>query len=426
MTIVWGINANNNYPASPLATTQPALAAGTLDQEFTGLELYNNNEIELIFVGKNRTPLLSTVLAIGRGKDGGEFGKIGLTEKIVTNFPDVKYKEEDDKQVAYTVVTGGNSGATTLVVASTTGLFEGVMLRNVTTNENLRVSSITSATNFVVQRAVGTVTAATVSTDDVLVVIGTSVSKGIARVGTYGTVAVDKFNYFQKFVTTVEIDDFDMMTNKVQSLNEADRLMKMRAIDHYTEQEYAAIFGQKKAGTDANGKEYYTMEGVFQSAKRGWTDDISSALTRDTLEETLAQPLLYTKGGNTSKIALCGTKAKSKISQVFEGRLQVSSIESVNLKFNSMEIDTGDYTFINHPMLNAESGLEGHIIVIDPAYMTVCYPSGKNMQGGFNGKTTFAYDQSASNRTHQEGSYYTYMSLIMASINSGGCFKIAA
>lgn len=424
MTIA--INTPNNYPTSPLATTQPALAASTLAAEFAGLELYNNMEIELIHVGKNRTPLLSTVLAMGRGKAGGEYKDLGLTEKISTNFPDFKFKEEDDKQEIFVVVTGGNSAATTLVVASTVGLYEGVILRNVTTNENLRVSSITSATDFVVQRAVGNVTATTISTSDNLLVIGTSVSKGIARVGTSGTVSVDKFNYFQKFLTTVEIDDFDMMTNKVQSLNEADKLMKDKSIEHYIDIEKAALYGQKKAGTDANGKAYYTMEGVLQSAKRGWTDDISSALTRSTVEEVLSYPLRYTNNGATKKIAVCGTKAKSKLSELFEGRLQVSSIENIDLKFQAMELNTGEYTFINHPMLDENSGYDKHIAVIDPAFMKVVYPSGSGMQGGFNGKTRFEYDKSASNHAHQEGSYISFLTIAMANINSGGLFKIVA
>lgn len=424
MTI--SIDAANNYPSAPLSTTQPTPAAGTLAQEFAGLELYNNTEIELIKVGKNRTPLLSTVIAMGRGKNDGEYKNLGLTEKISTNFPDFKFKEEDDQQEIYVVVTGGNSAATTIVVASTVGLYEGLLLRNVTTNENVRVSSVTNATDFVIQRAVGNVAAATISTSDKLLVIGTAVSKGIASVGTVGTVSVDKFNYFQKFLTTVELDDFDMMTNKVQSLNEADKLMKDKAIEHYINIEKAALYGQKKSGTDANGKAYYTMEGVLQNAKRGFTDDISSALTRSSVEEVLSYPLRYTKNGATQKIALCGTKAKAKLSELFEGRLQVSSIENVNLKFNSIEIDTGEYMFINHPMLDENSGYDKHIAVIDPAYMKVVYPSGSGMQGGFNGKTRFEYDKSASNHAHQEGSYITFMTLAMAAVNSWGMVKIVS
>ena len=420
------IDAANNYPTAPLATTQPVPAAGTLAQELASLELYDNSEIELIKVGKNRTPLLSTIIAIGRGKNGGEYKDMGLTEKISSNFPDFKFKEEDDKQELFIVVTGGNSAATTIVVASTVGLYEGLILRNVTTNENVRISSVTNATDFVIQRAVGNVAAATISTSDKLLVIGSAVSKGIASVGTSGTVAVDKFNYFQKHLTTVTLDDFDMMTNKVQSLNEADKLMADKSIEHYLEIEKLALYGQKKSGTDANGKAYYTMEGVLQSCKRGFTDDISSALTRSSVEEVLSYPLRYTKNGSTQKIALCGTKAKAKLSELFEGRLQTSQIENINLKFNSIETNNGEYMFINHPMLDENSGYDKHIAVIDPAFMKVVYPSGNGMQGGFNGKTRFEYDKSASNHAHEEGSWITFMTLAMAAVNSGWMFKISA
>ena len=226
MTIIWGIDASPNYPVSPLATTQTAPAGATLAQEFTSLESYNNMEIELIHVWKWATPLLSTIIGLGRQKNGWNFKDLGLTEELSTNFPDYKYKEEDDLKEIYVVTTWGNSAATTISFASTVGLFEWQILHNVTTNENVRISSVTNTTDIVIQRAVGNVAAATISTSDKMLVIGTAVSKGIARVGTAGVQAVDKFNYFQKHITTIEIDDFDMMTNKVKNMNASDKMMK--------------------------------------------------------------------------------------------------------------------------------------------------------------------------------------------------------
>lgn len=411
---------SGGYPTTPLSTAQAIPAGATLATEIAGLEQYSYDDYEIINIGKNRTPLLSTVIAIGRGKAGGEYKNIGLTEEITNNFPAFKFKEEDDMQSVYISTSTVNSSATTVTVASTLGLYEGKVLRNVTTNENIRVASITNSTDFVVRRETGSVAAAQITSGDKLIIIGTAMSKGIAAAGTSGVATVEKENYFQKFITTVELDDFDMMSAKYKTVNQTDKLMTDKSIEHYIEMERTAIYGQKKSFTDANGRQCYTAEGIMTSATRGYADDISSALTRSTLEEVLSAPLNYTKNGATKKIALCGTKAKSKISELFEGRLQVSSIEHIDLKFNSMEIDKGEYQFINHPMMDADNGLDKHMIVIDPAFMKIVYPSGNGLQkGGFNGKTNFEMNKAATTPTHEEGSFYTYMTLAMACPNSG-------
>jgi hypothetical protein len=99
------LNAND-YATAPLSTTVPAAASSTLEQEVTSLELYNNTEIELIHISRGATPLLSTLIGIGRQLNGGNFKDLGITEKLGTNFPDYKWKEKDEHQENYVVVTG--------------------------------------------------------------------------------------------------------------------------------------------------------------------------------------------------------------------------------------------------------------------------------------------------------------------------------
>ncbi len=425
MTVSSG--ATGEYPASPLSTAVPAPASTTQALQYASFEVYNNSEIELISTARGATPFLSTVIGIGRQKNGGNFKDLGLTEGVSTNFPEFKWKEEGEQQEVYVADSTIASGVTSLVLVGSAGLIEGNILRNVTTNEQVRVSSVTNSTTVVIQRAVGTKTAEQSTSGDKYVVLATAVSAGIATVGTIWVAATDKSNYFQKFLTTVSSTDFDNLSFKVKDKNSMNIFMKDRAIVHYRELEKQALFGQKKSGTDANGIAYYTMEGVIEMAKRGWTHDISSALTRGTLEDTLSYPLRYTKNGSSLKIALCGTKVKAKLSELFEGRLQVQQISEVDLSFESIEFGNGKYIFVNHPMLDENSGYDKCMVIVDPAFLKVMYPSGSDLQGvGFNWKTRFVYNKSVETFAYSEWSYVTYMSLMNANANAGWVIKIVA
>ncbi len=422
------MTVTNGYPAAPLSTSVTAPSSTTQDAQYQSFEVYDNDEIELVSTARGATKFLSTIIGIGRQKAGGEFAnKLGLTEMISKNFPEFRWKEEGEQQEIFVVSATAASGAGSVDIATSVGLIEGNILRCVRTNEQIRVSSVTDADTVAIQRAVGTVAAAQMVPGDKLQVISTSVSKGIATVGTIGVAATDQFNYFQKFLTTVSSDDFDELSNKIRDKSNMDIFMKDRAIVHYRELEKQALFGQKKSGTDTNGKPYYTMEGVIQMASRGWTHDISNSLTRTTLEDTLSFPLRYTKNGSSLKIAFLGTKVKPVLSSVFEGRLQVGQIKDIDLQFEQIEFGNGTYMFFNHPMLDEDSGYDKHMIVVDPAFLKVVYPSGTGLDGvGMNGKTRFVYNKSVETFAYQEGSYVTYMTLMNANANASGLFKIVA
>jgi len=415
------------YPAAPLSTAVAAPTSTTEAAQYASFEVYNNAEIQVVQTARGATPFLSTLIGIGRQKNGGNFKDLGLTEMVSTNFPEFKWKEEGEMQEVFVANSTINSSATSLVLLTTTGLIEGNILRNVTTNEQVRVSSITNGTTAVIQRAVGTKTAEASTSGDKYVVLATAVSKGIASVGTIGVAATDKSNYFQKFLTTVSSDDFNNLSYKVGDKNSLNIFMKDRAIVHARELEKQALFGQKKSGTDANGKAYYTMEGVVEMCKRGWTDDISNALTIKTLETALERPLRYTKNGSSLKIALCGTKVKGVLRELFRNDLQVGQIAEIDLTFDTVTLGTGKYVFVSHPMMDEDSGYSGTIAVVDPAFIKVVYPSGNDLSGaGFNGKTRFIYNKSLETFAYQEGSYVTYMSLMNANSNAGGLFRVVA
>jgi len=62
-------------------------------------------------------------------------------------------------------------------------------------------------------------------------------------------------------ITTVSTDDFDRLTGKVipKGMTYEEFLMADKLRQHAMEKEKAVLFGQKYAGTDSQGKKFYTM-----------------------------------------------------------------------------------------------------------------------------------------------------------------------
>lgn len=417
------LNANG-YPTTPLSTAVPADTNSTVAAEVASFQAYNNQEMEVISIAKGRTPFLFTLVNLGRGLNGGEYSKMGFNEQISKNFPEFKWKERGESAVSYTVNGAFASGVTTLVFDSTSGLYAGLTMRNVTTNEQIRITSITNSTTLVAQRAVGTVAAAAIADNAVFQVIASASTKGQASMGSFSFANADRSNYFQKFLTTMTETDFDMFGFQIGG---AQKLVAEKTVQHAIEIERAALFGQKGSFTDpATGQPFYTMEGVIENCKRGWTNDISASLTRITLEEALINPLKYSKDGNYRKIVLCGSGVIGRVSNLFEGRLQVNQIKDIDLTFKSIRINQGDFTFVEHPFLDAGSGYEGVMFIIDPAFCRVIYPSGEDKikNAGMNGKTRFELNHSVNTFASTEASLVTYMTMECANSNAFAAIKI--
>lgn len=415
----------NGYPTGTTPTTNvPAKANTTQEVSQDSFELYNNQEMELISIAKGRTPFSHTLINLGRGLNGGNYKNLGLNEKLSTNFPEYKWKERDETNNIYEIAADATSADTALTLVSTSWLYSGLTFRNIVTNEQMRITSITDATHIVAQRWVGTVAATAISTWDELQVLASASTKGQASLNSFYTANQDRSNYFQKFLTTFSQDDFDNMTNKI---GWGEAIITEKTIQHWLEFEYAMLFGQKSAGVDpVTQKPFYTMEWVVENCKRGWTNDISSTLSSQTLEEALQNPLKYTKDGSYKKIVLCGTGVRSAISNLYENRLQVTQIKDVDLRFESLRINQWEFIFIEHPFLDANSWYEWTMFVIDPSFCKIVYPTGKDpiKNAGMNGKTKLVVNNANNTFAETEASLVTYATMENSNSNAFGAIKV--
>lgn len=422
--------AASHYVTAPLTTTQAAPASTTLDAEYASLAAYDNSEVELYDIAKGGTPFYSTLTNLGRQLNDGDYENIGLNESNVlmsNNFPTYTFLEQDEKQEYYTAGVGGALiGDTTIVLISTAGIIAGDIIQNVTTNEQMRVTAVTNATNIVVTRGFGTVAAAAVANGAVFRLISNSIAAGVAGNGTSGEVAVSKTNYFQKITTTISTTDFENMTPKFggSKADQIKRTMKRKVIEQATKLEKALLFGQAKAVTGGVAH----MGGMLDAASLGWTDDISGALTRLTFEQALSNPLRYTKAGRAKKIAFVGTEVMSAISNLFyAAQVRTENIQRLDLTVQNISINNGEIMFVQHPFMDSSSGYSKYALVVDPSYVRMVYPTGVDLNGRtFDGKTKFYYLADQSNYSVQKGDWVTYATLEVANSNAHGLIKIVA
>ena len=414
------------YPTTPETTGVPARVNTTEAASIASFEEYDNSELEVISIAKGRTPFLNTLMNLWRGLNGGNYSTMWMNEMISDNFPEFKWKERDEFNDVFTVNGTVNSSATTLVLDSTAWLYAGLLLRDVETNEQIRITSVESGTSMTIQRWVGTVSADTITDDDTLIVLSSAAAKGTSSSSSFFVANQDRSNFFQKFLTTASIEDFDVLAYKIQGW---ENLIAEKTIQHALEIEKAAMFGQKKSSSDpVTGKPFYTMEWVIENCLRGWTDDISSSLTRATLEWALKNPLKYTKDGSYKKIVLCGSKVRGAISELFENRLMTTQISAIDLTFQSIKINQWEFIFIEHPMLDETSGYENIAFILDPSFLKIVYPQGKNPvdSAGMNGKTRLIINQATKTFAYAEFSLVTYMSLMASNSSAFAAIKVVA
>lgn len=412
-------------------TNVPAPVNTTQALELASFAQYDYSNYEVLEIGQTYHPLIFMLTAKGRELNRGDFKEAGMNEIIAANkFPEYKWDERDDFNDIFVTNWTINSSATTLVLDSTAGLYPNLILRNTATGEHVRITSVDSATQLTIARWVGETAAASITDEDKLQVVATASAAGVAGESSFFTANQHKSNYFQKMITTVSTDDFDRLTGKVipKGMTYEEFLMADKLRQHAMEKEKAVLFGQKFAWTDAQGKKFYTMGWVVPHCLNvGYYEDLSGSLTSDTLEAALEYPLRY---GSKSKIIMGSSKAIRTIKALYRSDIIYNdSIESVNLKFQKMQINSGDFTFVEHPELDRDSGYENYIFVLDLELLKLVYPTASAESGVFFGvewKTQFRLDPTKTNYAKAEWSYITYMTLMRGNARWFWAFKVAA
>jgi len=417
------INLPGTTPYVQPATTSVSAAMDTL-------EYYNNTELDLVSVdefGSVVNPAY-TVL-IGIQTSGGKFDDAKLQEITTDNWPQYKFLEIDAVNRIYTTTASALVGDTTISMVST-GLQRGDILRNTVTNEIIRVATVPNGTSITCLRSTGTnnaIAAQAMASGQTLVLMGSSVAVGESGRSSFYAPAVEKFNWIQKIVTTVTLNEGDSLTAKYGSNKKIalSRYMDDMWKEQMRSVEYVTVFGQKGTSTDAvTGTAEYRAEGIISTALRGYTADISGSLTIKNITKEFGR--LVSHGGGT-KLVLCGSEVLSEFYALFTSQIAVSTIKSIDLNVDTLTINGTKFILKEHPMLNTASGWAKYCVIVDTTSFKPVYPTGSSMKGkNFVGKTRFEYLYDQSNYANEKGDYVTYITFKNSNALANGVFRIAA
>ena len=411
----------------PPITQVPAPVNTTQALELASFAQYNYTDYEILEIWQTYHPLMFLLTAKGRELNKGNFKEAGLNELTVPNFPEYKWDERDDANDIFVLNGLVGAATTTLVFDSTAGLYPNLLLRVPSTWEIMRINTIVSATNITVTRATWETVAAPIPDNERIQVVSTASAAGVASESSFFVANQHKSNYFQKMITTVSTDDFDRLTGKVipKWMTYEEYLISDKLKQHALEKEKQLLFWQKFSGTDAQGKKYYTFGWVISHCIFGNFEDISGSLTSDTLEWALEYPLRY---GGKSKIILGSSKAIRAIKSLYRADVIYNDqIKEVNLEFQKLKINSWDFTFLEHPELDRDSGYENYIFVLDLELLKIVYPSAKNewnINFWIEWKTQFRINPSKTSPTYSEWSFYTYMTIMRGNARAFAAFKV--
>lgn len=425
------MSLTNWYASGTESSTVPSPVSTTSSAEITSLELFDNSEVDIVDIAyaSGKQKFLQTILALGRLHNGGDLKSQGLTEMVSNNFPLINWIEQDEEAKVFTLNGTLTNVATSVTLVTTAGIIPGQILRINETNENVRVTSVDSGTQLTVVRWQGSIggTAVTVGTGKVTA-LSIAASAGFSNPDAIGAAGGNKFNYVQKFVDGVDINDFNQLSAKAGGDKKKfimDHMARARA-EHMMKMELAMIYGQRSTGV-VGGQPYYQTQGVLDVCRNGWTSDISSTLTRSKLDEALSTPMNY---GSTSKILLCGTRVRPAISELFykdQVRTENLTGDGINLTVEKLTVNGGEYYIIQHPYLDANRGMEKYAGIIDVENFKLVYPSGVDINGrAYTGKTRFEYLPNESSYARQRGDWVTYLGTKITNPNAFWMLKIVA
>lgn len=290
----------------------------------------------------------------------------------------------------------GSQGAslTTLDVTDTSNILPNMIMRVDGTYENILVNQVLSATQIQVQRAVGTVAAATIPTSTKLFQVGTAFEESSIRPNANNIKPVRITNLTQIFRNSWAISETARATMMIAGdTNVAESKMDCMAF-HAKDIETALFFGQKSQG-NRNGQPFRTMDGL-----------INLVGTLSYYPSSYSAVNVFTAGGTTTytqlegyldpvfnqatdpkvaneRVLFVGGTAKKVLTQI--GRLLGTYFlqdgqTSYGLQFQTFKIARGTFRMVEHPLFNSNSVWSKMAVAVDLSTFRTAYLGDRKTQ----------------------------------------------
>ena len=339
------------------------------------------------------------------------FGLTAKAGKMSVSDPEFNFWVESSAIVRLQVNGALVAGATTVVVDSAdpsssnmalnygtaTHLKPGDILMVEPSSDNatydpefIRVEQVLSDTTFLVTRGAGGSTAAAISNDQYLQLVGSAYAEGTGAPKAVTRNPVKFNNYTQIFKNTYELtgtaDKTEARTGNAWS-NDKGRKM----FDHARDIEMSIIFGRKSevASSTDNGKPIRTMGGLLQIIPSSRKTILTGAVTFDTGATTSLLDAVYkvfdhsSPAGDT-RIAFCGNAALNALNARAAAVSNVrfnnqGTIKVYGTEFREFILPQGRLLMRTHPLLNIQGGIYSKsMLILDFASIKYVYLNGRD------------------------------------------------
>lgn len=286
------------------------------------------------------------------------------------------------------------AGATTVPLSNVDHMVPGMVMRIVSTGENIRVSAVdTVAKTVTVSRAFGTVSAAAAAANDWVYQVGTAFEQASVRPQANSLQPQYIDNNTQIFRNSWAIAGTADAVQTYVGMGEMAENRQDCASFHAQDIEKALFFGQKSLST-LNNQVLSTMDGLESVIRQYAPANIYTAgatTSYDQLEAALDPVFSVATDPKVAneRVLFVGGKALRVINKIgrLTGQYQIlDGTTNFGLQFSTFKIPRGTFRMIEHPLLNsnpwlASSAWAVDLSTFDIAWLRKTFHKGYGMAG---------------------------------------------
>lgn len=235
--------------------------------------------------------------------------------------------------------------------------------------EIIEVDNVLSDTQFTAKRGRAGSSAASISNDIWLTLIGSAYPEGSGAPRAVTRNPIKFYNYTQIFKNTYELtgtaDKTETRTGDAWSNDK-----KRKAFDHSRDIELSILFGRRSEATGDNGKPQRTSGGLRTFIPAANTTVFGVATTADSFIDAVAPVFNYRTGAGNSRIMFVGNQAAIELGKIFNAatNIHINASEYVKvygMHFQRVILPQGELLIKTHPLLSLHGLYKKSGFIID-------------------------------------------------------------
>ena len=293
--------------------------------------------------------------------------------KQKTTDPEYRWfeKTSPSRFDAVNYATGYTSGATSFVVDDGTKFRIGMVIQDVTTGEQMRVTGVSTNT-LTVSRGWGTTSAGSLLNNDVIVILGNANAEGAGVPTALTATPVKKTNFTQIFREPIDVTETEDATELYAGANDLSGLRREHLQLHMKDIERAFFFGEPKEDVDDTSQPIRATGGL-----RYWISTnvaTQAELTNAEFESWISD--VYKKGGD-KKMGFLSPLIASAVNSWALGKLQMfPKDKTYGIAVTNYLSIHGELNFVVEKLFSENAPYNGYAFAVDMERVAYRYLAG--------------------------------------------------